>query len=96
MTALDFLIIGLATWRLAYMVTHEAGPLHVFRRVRERFPTVNDGGVGELLHCQYCASVWTGLACVALWLAGAHLVNVVLAASALGLAIASYTGLGDV
>lgn len=94
MSALDFLVILLATWRLAHLAVHEAGPAHIFKRLRLRFPQVDDGGAGELLHCMYCASVWTGALCMALWLAGLGVLLVPLAASGAALMLHQYSGMG--
>lgn len=45
-------IIGLAAWRLAYMLVKEDGPFAVFARLRTRLARL------KLLECVYCVSVW--------------------------------------
>lgn len=63
------LLVGLAGWRLAYMLVVEDGPWDVFLRTRERFavdPGEITGFWGLLLACIYCTSVWTS---TAMWLA---------------------------
>lgn len=59
MTDLD--VLSLATWRLAYMLTGESGPYHVFESLRKEF---NPGG---LFDCIYCTSVWVAAVVLVLW-----------------------------
>lgn len=54
-STLDLLLLCLATWRLAYMLTQETGPFAIFTRLRKRFP------LGGVTTCIYCMSVWTAL-----------------------------------
>lgn len=84
-----FLLIALATWRVSFMLTKEAGPLDVFTRLR-----VATKGAGGLLTCPYCLSVWMAFGMLGLWLlGGAGQVMVVgLAVSAGALMLSSYTG----
>jgi hypothetical protein len=81
-TPLDFVILALAAWRLAYMLVNEDGPGAVFSRLRYRLGVRsvvtrgNDGQpeaskVGlkpwsELWLCVWCMSVWTATALVLL------------------------------
>lgn len=88
MDATALIVIGLAAWRLAYLVTREDGPWNVLLRLRTRWP------LGGLLNCVYCASVWTGALAVVVWTTPAQIVLWALAASAFGLMAASYTGAG--
>lgn len=48
-------IIGLAAWRLAWMLVKEVGPLDVFKRLRARTK------LGGLLKCVHCLSFWLAL-----------------------------------
>lgn len=59
-----FLLLALATWRLARLVTQESGPANVFGRLRAAVgtETAADGSLGELIGCKACASFWIGLA----------------------------------
>jgi hypothetical protein len=54
---IDYLILGLATYRLTRLITTDT----VFERVREkvwkRFPP-HKGGIGYLITCNWCASIW--------------------------------------
>lgn len=55
MTPFELLVLALATWRLAFMLTVENGPLRIFARFR-RITTL-----GGLLECIFCTSVWAAL-----------------------------------
>lgn len=53
MTPLNLLILGLATWRLAYMLTgKEKGPYQILERLRKQTFFVH------VLACIKCTSVW--------------------------------------
>jgi hypothetical protein len=93
-TTLDFLVLALATWRVAYMLTHEAGPFNVFQRLRERIPENGHGRLGDLLSCIWCMSVWVGAGCVVIWYAGLLVVLYPFAASAGALMLMHFTGAG--
>jgi hypothetical protein len=63
----DFLIIGLATWRVTSLFVHEAGPWDVFVRVRDLMGFEHDEGHvigtpqgfwGGLFSCVWCLSMW--------------------------------------
>lgn len=47
----QIVIIGLAAWRLAYLLVTEGGPRDGAKRVRERLNW-------PVLQCVYCLSVW--------------------------------------
>jgi len=81
----ETLILAAASWRLAFMVVREDGPLSMFARLRQRTT------LGGLLECVFCASVWTAALLYVLWFV-ARPVVVVLAASGAGLMLASWTG----
>src|SRR5512146_1699195 len=81
---LDFLVLALATWRLAHLLVHEDGPLHALARLRalvgiQEVTTLTAQGmqtaytaanpVAEGLLCLWCTSVW----CAAFFLIGAGL-----------------------
>ena len=59
MKTLDFVILALATWRLASLFANESGPFSIFKIFREwicnKYP-----GIGEGLTCEWCNSVWFG------------------------------------
>lgn len=67
---LNFVVHGLATWRLTRFVQEEVGPLHAMLRLREAvgikhdpdtdqpISWPNDGKVAEALGCVYCTSIW--------------------------------------
>lgn len=76
----QLLIVGLAGWRLAFLLVTEDGPFDVFERLRRRVgvpprgePFAIDGAAGlrhfvpQLFMCVFCMSFWqTGLA-LATW-----------------------------
>lgn len=52
MSAINLLILSLATWRLAYMLVKEPGPYQIIERTRKvRF-------LSKVLACVNCASIW--------------------------------------
>lgn len=59
MTPLNLLILALATWRLAYMLTKERGPYKVFESLRHQAFFIH------VLGCIHCTSVWLA---VPLWI----------------------------
>lgn len=71
MSLIEFVILGLATWRLSALLSKEAGPFDVFKRLREKAGIQHDdnGDVfmvphhffAELLSCVWCTSVWVGI-----------------------------------
>lgn len=86
MSPLDFILIALATFRLAFMLVNEAGPLRIFERIR------NLTKLGGVLDCWHCASVWTA---ILMWLligTPAAPVVWVLAASGAAVMLGRYTG----
>jgi hypothetical protein len=77
MTISEFLIFGLATWRLASLLVNEAGPFDMFIRLRERVGIQHQDGVAYLipdgflpgvLSCVWCSSVWCAALFVLAWL----------------------------
>jgi len=54
----DFIILGLATWRISHMLVWEDGPFDLFEKTRNRF----DEGFffDRLFACVWCLSVWVG------------------------------------
>jgi len=84
----DLLIIALATWRLAYMVTKETGPYRIFERIRQQHP------LGGLTTCIYCSSVWAAAGLMAVYALGGAIVVQWLAIAGAALMLASYTGVG--
>lgn len=71
MSAITFLILALATWRVASLLVNEEGPFSVFLRLR-RLAGIQYDPMGEIevvpdkffagvLSCVWCCSVWVGL-----------------------------------
>lgn len=77
MNLLNFLLLSLATWRIASLITHEKGPFGLLVRIRsfagivhdaDGFPVqIPDGFLPELLSCVWCLSLWVGLAWSLFW-----------------------------
>jgi hypothetical protein len=65
-TALDFVLASLATWRVSSLLVREEGPYALLARARGALATSMIGGA---LECFYCASLWVA-APIALWLSG--------------------------
>lgn len=86
MTILNLLILSLATWRLAYMLVREDGPMKWIARFRARFSFLK---VFQCVHCMsiYCAFVLWLLTFTPLWW-----VVWLLAISGLALMLHRYTG----
>jgi hypothetical protein len=57
----DFDILSIATWRLSYMLTSEAGPYRIFEQLRAM---CNPGG---LFDCVFCTSIWVAAILLILW-----------------------------
>jgi hypothetical protein len=73
--ALEFLILGLAVWRLTSLIVNEDGPLYLFerfrywvgvRRTEENVP-YGKNVIAEGLTCVWCASVWVSLLAIVLY-----------------------------
>ena len=50
-----FALASLATWRVTHLLAEEDGPANLVVRLRER---AGGGGLGELMDCFYCLSIW--------------------------------------
>ena len=82
MTILDFFLIALAGWRIAFFLTRESGPFGVMARIR-----------GKREWCVNCASVWTMAIALLLWQAPAgQVVDVIAAGSMVGMHLHRYVG----
>lgn len=66
MSAIEFVILALAVWRVSHMLSMEDGPGDVFERVRRAAGVVEsvnghahaESVLGRLLMCPLCLSVW--------------------------------------
>lgn len=84
----SLLIIALATWYAAYVVTKSDGPGHIFAWLRKALP------LGGLTTCIVCASVWIAGALIIAWDSGQALRFFVYALAIAGAALmlGSYSG----
>lgn len=60
-SALEFLLLGLATYYVALALTRSDGPFGCFRWLRSALPH------GGLLECLVCLSLWVGVGFYLLW-----------------------------
>ncbi len=67
---MDYLILGLATWRLTSLLVNERGPWDILERLRylsgmrydrDSMPYATTN-LSEVLSCVWCLSVWVGIA----------------------------------
>lgn len=79
---MNYLLLALATYRLSYMLVYEAGPFHIFSRVRlwvkaGEYDCIENGS-NSVLCCIWCTSVWAAIALYALSFApwGVHVIAV--------------------
>jgi hypothetical protein len=61
MQPLDILILALATWYVAHVLTRTDGPYGVFRNLRKAMP------MGGMLTCMTCAAIWIAVAWWVIW-----------------------------
>ena len=64
---LHLVLLIAATWRLSNLVAHEDGPSLMFARLRKstsksKSRWVRKFGFVQLLNCEYCLSIWFGIA----------------------------------
>lgn len=69
---IELVLVGIAAWRLALLLTEEDGPFAIFDRIREPFmpplgEEIERGSLGKLFSCVYCMSFWTALLCYGLY-----------------------------
>jgi hypothetical protein len=55
------LLTILSVWRLTALIAYEAGPFDLMVAVRRGLVTI---GLGRLVGCFYCLSIWTSFAAV--------------------------------
>jgi len=78
MELIDFLIYGLATWRLSSLLVREDGPFSLFGKLREWTGIEHDENgdvemiperfLPELLSCVWCCSIWVALFWLLFWM----------------------------
>jgi hypothetical protein len=65
----EFIIVGLAVWRLSSLIVNEDGPFEVFAKFRDfsgvRYDSFSKpygkNQFANLITCVWCTSVWVGL-----------------------------------
>ncbi len=97
MTPLDFILVGLATWRLSSLLVSEAGPFDVFQCLRDALKVYpvkagedveckSEHAAWGMFCCVWCMSVWVSALMLALYTAAPVLIWW-LAVSALAIAV---------
>lgn len=71
MTLTHFIVYSLAVWRISSLFVNEAGPLGLFKEIRQwagiwhddgGIPTIiPDNFLAQVLSCVWCASLYVGL-----------------------------------
>jgi len=86
MTPFDFLLIGMATWRLSSLLVDEAGPLDIFQTLRDKLG-VYPAKVGDevickckypvfgMFCCVWCMSIWVSVLMLTLYTIAPFLVQ---------------------
>lgn len=73
MDPVDLVVVGLASWRLAYLLVEESGPFDLIVNFRKAIG-VNDvqqpGMLTRLFACVLCMSGWTTPALMLCWWSG--------------------------
>lgn len=86
MQPLDLLILTLATWRIAALVSKEDAPFRVMKRIRDRLPEASG------IRCVMCVSIWAAALVLVLWQTPLSFLVTVAAVSGGALMLARYTG----
>jgi hypothetical protein len=88
MALLDFLIVGLAAWRLASFIVQQDGPFDVFLSIRDLLIPEGEvaGFLPKLFSCVWCMSIWTALISYLIWLVW-PIPLIILAASSLAIVV---------
>jgi len=77
-TAVEFLVFGLATWRASSLLVNEDGPWKVFFRLRKlagiqhdedgKPLMIPDRFLAGILSCVWCCSMWTATGWLLFWM----------------------------
>lgn len=88
LTPLDFLLLSACTWRIARLLSKEAGPYNILALLRERF------SLGGLWDCLYCTSLWVAIVVWLIYQTPAYMLVHIGAISGGAMLLHRYTG-GD-
>ncbi len=82
--AIDFTIMALATWRVAFLLVYEGGPFGVIRYVRQWLGIdhgpegqpipYEGGGFGGLFACIWCMAFWQAIMVLVVWVYAPYVV----------------------
>ncbi len=69
---MTYILLTLATWRLASLLVNEEGPFHIFEKLRWwagiRKEEIRDGFLAGVFSCVWCCSLWVGGAWTLAWI----------------------------
>lgn len=86
MQPLDILILAIATWYIAHVITRTDGPYAVFRSLRKVMP------LGGMLTCINCAAIWIAVGLWVVWQTPIAALVLPFTIAGAGLMIGSYSG----
>jgi len=82
--AIEFAIMALATWRVAFLLVYEGGPFGAIRHVRQWLGIdhasdgqpipYEGGGFGGLFACIWCMSFWQAIMVLVIWVYAPYVV----------------------
>lgn len=92
MTAADFLILSLACWRVAFLVTNDTFPFSYVRQWSKEYAIPRKLGLDYGLSCIRCMSVWAAILTFLLWFTPLQPIVYIAAISGGALMLHKYTG----
>lgn len=73
MKKFEFVLLGLAVWRIATMLTKEQGPSHIFERMRYKMGIRREDGNPENMYAEnpdsFIATLFLCIRCLSIWVA---------------------------
>lgn len=84
----EVVVAALACWRITSLFIREDGPWHIFMHIRSLARRA--GSLGAAFECHWCLSVWVGLLCTVIVLAGGWWSLLPFALSAVAIVVDSY------
>ncbi len=83
-STIEFGIMAIATWRVAFFLVYEGGPANIVQHIREWLGIDHSpdgtplpylgGGLGSLFSCVWCMSFWQAIMIVAVWVYAPYVV----------------------
>ncbi len=82
--AIEFAIMALATWRVAFLLVYEGGPFGIIRYIRQWLGIdhgpdgqplpYEGGGFGGLFACIWCMAFWHAIMVLVIWVYAPYVV----------------------